>query len=84
MEKNNTHQIDETNLTNDKFINDYNSSNNDEELENINPPKIFTDGSPDINESHVDNIKNEEDLSAGNLLMKKITSKKMTLKFQHF
>ena len=67
MEKNNTHQIDETNLTNDKFINDYNSSNNDEELENINPPKIFTDGSSDINESHVDNIKNEEDLSAGNL-----------------
>ena len=61
MEKNNTHQLNETNLTNDKFINDYNSSNNDEELENINPPKIFTDGSSDINESHVDNIKNEED-----------------------
>ena len=48
MEKNNTHQLNETNLTNDKFINDYNSSNNDGELENINPPKIFTDGSSDM------------------------------------
>ena len=45
MEKNNTHQFNETNLTNDKFINDYNSSNNDGELDDINLPKIFTDDS---------------------------------------
>ena len=67
MEKNNTNQLNDTNLTNDKFINDYNSSNNEGELENINSPKIFTDDSSEINENLVENVKNEEDPSAGNL-----------------
>ena len=67
MENNNTHQLNQTNLTNDKFINDNNFSNNDRELENVNPPKIFTDDSSEINENLVDNVKNDEDPSAGNL-----------------
>ena len=67
MEKNNTNQLNDTNLTNDKFINDYNSSNNEGELENINSPKIFTDDSSEINENLVENVKNEEDPGAGNL-----------------
>ena len=67
MEKNNTQQLNDTNLTNDKFINDYNFSNNEGELENINSPKIFKDDSSEINENLVDNVKNEEDPSAGNL-----------------
>ena len=69
MEENNTHQLKETNITNDKFINEIDSSNNSIESENINSPKIFIDDSINMNENEnlVDNVKNDEDRGAGNL-----------------
>ena len=69
MEENNTHQLKETNLTNDKFINEIDSSNNSVESENINSPKIFIDDSINMNENEnlIDNVQNDEDRSAGNL-----------------
>ena len=69
MEKNNTHQLKETNLTNDKFVDELDSSNNSGESDNVNSPKIFIEDSFDMkeNENLVENVKNDEDPSAGNL-----------------